>query len=177
MLDRAISKADSKGLDIRFETGDAENPPYADNSFDLIINRHLLWTLPGPQAALDNWNRVLNEGGKAAIIDGVWDDGSFDTKVRKFVSNFCTLIADRQNPWKGYYSDTLKSHLPNAGGTSLENAQQYMHSAGFSDIDHLDLGYIRDLQKQFMPFRRRICYNYNYYMIYGIKIRGNSNEK
>ncbi|MBP2030785.1 ubiquinone/menaquinone biosynthesis C-methylase UbiE [Methanohalophilus levihalophilus] len=169
MLSRAISKAESRGFDMRFETGDAENPPFDDGSFDLVINRHLLWTLPHPQTALDNWKRVLNDGGRAVVIDGVWDDGSFDTKARHFVSNVCSLIADRQNPWKEYYSDTLKSQLPNVGGTSLENARKYMHSAGLSDIGHLDLTHIREVQKKFMPFRRRICYNYNYYMIHGTK--------
>src|SRR5690348_1715233 len=70
MLRAARQKAAAQGLRVRFEEGDAENLPFAPHSFDLAISRHVLWTLPHPEAAIDEWIRVLRPGGRLAIVDG-----------------------------------------------------------------------------------------------------------
>ncbi|MBV8777293.1 MAG: class I SAM-dependent methyltransferase [Alphaproteobacteria bacterium] len=70
MLALARAKAADSGADIRFEEGDAEQLPFAAACFDLVITRHVLWTLPHPEAALDEWIRVLRPGGRLAVIDG-----------------------------------------------------------------------------------------------------------
>jgi ubiquinone/menaquinone biosynthesis C-methylase UbiE len=77
MLAEARRKAAGQGLAIRFEEGDAENLPYPPGSFDLAISRHVLWTLPHPEAAIDEWIRVLRPGGRLAIVDGAqYNDAS-----------------------------------------------------------------------------------------------------
>jgi ubiquinone/menaquinone biosynthesis C-methylase UbiE len=73
MLAEARRKAAERGLSIRFEEGDAEHLPFAPGSFDLAISRHLLWTLPHPQAAMDEWIRVVRPGGRVVIVDGQFD--------------------------------------------------------------------------------------------------------
>jgi ubiquinone/menaquinone biosynthesis C-methylase UbiE len=70
MLALAKEKAASAKAKIRFEHADAENLPFAPASFDLVITRHVLWTLPHPEAAIDEWVRVLRPGGRLAVIDG-----------------------------------------------------------------------------------------------------------
>src|SRR5437868_12109336 len=53
MLAEARRKAASEqGLAVRFEEGDAEALRFSDASFDLVMTRHVLWTLPHPEAAL-----------------------------------------------------------------------------------------------------------------------------
>jgi ubiquinone/menaquinone biosynthesis C-methylase UbiE len=77
MLELAGQKAKAQGLAVRLEAADAENLPYPAGSFDLVISRHVLWTLPHPQAAVDDWLRVLRPGGRLAIIDGAqYNDAS-----------------------------------------------------------------------------------------------------
>ena len=46
MLSVARKKAEQRGLRIQFKLGDAENLPFKDDSFDAVICRHLIWTLP-----------------------------------------------------------------------------------------------------------------------------------
>jgi ubiquinone/menaquinone biosynthesis C-methylase UbiE len=70
MLALANDKAADAGAAIRFEHADAENLPFPAASFDLVITRHVLWTLPHPEAAIDEWKRVLRPGGRLAVIDG-----------------------------------------------------------------------------------------------------------
>jgi ubiquinone/menaquinone biosynthesis C-methylase UbiE len=73
MLAGARRKAAERGLSIRFEEADAENLPFPPASFDMVISRHVLWTLPHPEAAIDGWIRLLRPGGRLALIDGQAD--------------------------------------------------------------------------------------------------------
>jgi ubiquinone/menaquinone biosynthesis C-methylase UbiE len=75
MIEEARRKAAASGLRIRFEEADAEQLPFAPRSFDLVISRHVLWTLPHPQAAIGEWTRVLRAGGRLAVVDGQFDTG------------------------------------------------------------------------------------------------------
>jgi ubiquinone/menaquinone biosynthesis C-methylase UbiE len=70
MVALARQKAAAQGLVVRFEEGDAEQLRFAPKSFDLVISRHVLWTLPHPEVAIDEWLRVLRPGGRLAIVDG-----------------------------------------------------------------------------------------------------------
>jgi ubiquinone/menaquinone biosynthesis C-methylase UbiE len=76
MLAEARRKAAERGVAIRFEEADAEQLPFPPRSFDLAISRHLLWTLPHPEAAIDEWIRVLRPGGRLVVVDGQFDAGA-----------------------------------------------------------------------------------------------------
>jgi ubiquinone/menaquinone biosynthesis C-methylase UbiE len=73
MLAEARRKAVERGASIRFEEADAEQLPFMAGSFDLAISRHLLWTLQHPEAAIDEWIRVLRPGGRLVVVDGQFD--------------------------------------------------------------------------------------------------------
>lgn len=73
MIAAARAKAAEAGLAVRFEEGDAEALRFPPRTFDLAVSRHLLWTLPHPEAAIAEWIRVLRPGGRLAVIDGLAD--------------------------------------------------------------------------------------------------------
>jgi ubiquinone/menaquinone biosynthesis C-methylase UbiE len=171
MLKIAKAKAEASKVDITFEEGDAENPPYENGTFDIVFNRHLLWTLPNPIQAIQNWKRVLKNGGKVVIIDGVWDNGSVETKVRRTASELLTFFVERKNPKKGHcgYSKKLKSSLPLFGGAPLEKVKEYLLAQNFKEIQTFDLKEVRETQKERMPLSEKIFRNYQYYLICGRK--------
>jgi ubiquinone/menaquinone biosynthesis C-methylase UbiE len=70
MLELAKRKAAQAHADITFEEVDAEALPFPPLSFDLVITRHVLWTLPHPETAIDEWIRMLRPDGRLAVIDG-----------------------------------------------------------------------------------------------------------
>jgi len=76
MIAQARRKAAGRAVSIRFEEGDAEHLAFAPAAFDLVISRHVLWTLAHPEAAIDEWRRVLRPGGRLVIVDGQFDAGA-----------------------------------------------------------------------------------------------------
>ena len=83
MLERARAKAAKRGRKIRFLMGDAERTMEPDASYDVITNRHLVWTLVDPLACFREWHRVLRPGGKVLIVDGDFVNPSPLTRLLK----------------------------------------------------------------------------------------------
>jgi len=171
MLKTAETKAKACRADVVFGEGDAENPPFENSSFDIVFSRHLLWTLPDPKKAVENWGRVLRKNGEVVIIDGVWDSGSLADVARRNIGALLILLLERKNPRKGHagYSEELKARLPHAGGTPLEKVNEYLLNTGFKNIQIFDLKEVRKAQKENMPLGERIIRSYQYYLICGRK--------
>ncbi|MEV0303080.1 class I SAM-dependent methyltransferase [Streptomyces prasinus] len=72
MIEQAQEKLRAAGLEGRFLVGDAANPPTGDERFDVLLSRHLVWTLPDPQAALREWTARLRPGGLLIMVEGRW---------------------------------------------------------------------------------------------------------
>lgn len=121
MLAEARKKAAAQGLAARFEEADAENLPYPAASFDLVISRHVLWTLPHPQAAIADWIRVLRPGGRLAIIDGAQYDeaGAPPQRENARTSAEYAAIGDR---------------LPFYGGRPREEIEALLRAHGLVDV-------------------------------------------
>lgn len=169
MLQKARVKAKSSKRKVRFERGDAEKLNSGDESFDVVINRHLLWTLHRPTEAIDEWKRVLKKNGKLIVIDGLWNDGSINHRLCRSVSDLFIMISERKDPRKGWYSKELNCTLPHPFGMKKETAQEYFEAANLRDISAVTLNDIRDIQRKNMPFSQRITYNFTYYLISGCK--------
>ena len=76
MIAQARGKATERGATVRFEEADAEQLPFGPASFDLVISRHVLWTLPHPPEAIGEWIRVLRPGGRLVVVDSQFDAGA-----------------------------------------------------------------------------------------------------
>ncbi|MFF3851106.1 class I SAM-dependent methyltransferase [Streptomyces sp. NPDC002328] len=72
MIQRARSKVAASGLRGRFLVGDAALPPTGDEKFDVLLCRHLVWTLPDPHAALREWTGRVRPGGLLVLVEGRW---------------------------------------------------------------------------------------------------------
>ncbi|MEU8269298.1 class I SAM-dependent methyltransferase [Sphaerisporangium sp. NPDC049002] len=73
MVEQARRKLTTAGFEVAVMVGDAGDPPaQAGTSFDVILSRHLLWTLPDPEDALRRWAGQLRPGGRLVLIEGRW---------------------------------------------------------------------------------------------------------
>ncbi len=99
MLARAREKARKANMPVEFLEGDAENVPFPDKTFEAVINRHVLWTLPNPEKAVSEWIRVLKPGGCLVIIDGDWSHYGLFRKTWRRLANVLILLTEKRNPW------------------------------------------------------------------------------
>ena len=120
MLAEARRKAAERGFAIRFEHADAEQLPFAASSFDLAICRHVLWTLPHPEAAIDEWIRVLRPGGRLAVIDS-----QFDPSV---------LQSGPQNARSSQEYAGIGDKLPFLGGRPQTEIEAVFRAHGLIDV-------------------------------------------
>ncbi|MES2463532.1 MAG: class I SAM-dependent methyltransferase [Armatimonadota bacterium] len=75
MLERARAKARKARQTVQFHLMDAAEPSLGPSQFEVILCRHLLWTLPSPAQALSRWAEMLNPGGRLVLIEGNWYTG------------------------------------------------------------------------------------------------------
>ncbi|MEY9835798.1 class I SAM-dependent methyltransferase [Streptacidiphilus sp. EB103A] len=72
MVEHARAKLTAAGLAGRFLVGDAAAPPTGDQRFDVLLSRHLMWTLPDPHIALTDWIARIRPGGTLVLVEGRW---------------------------------------------------------------------------------------------------------
>ena len=120
MLAEARKKPMAQGVAVRFEEGDAEQLPFAEGSFDLVMTRHVLWTLPHPEQAIDEWIRVLRPGGRLAAMDS-----QFDPSV---------LERSPQNARSSAEYAGIGDRLPFLGGRPQSEIEALLRAHGLADV-------------------------------------------
>lgn len=112
MLERARKKAQTRNLNAAFKVGDAEEPPFEQESFDAIVSRHVLWTLPNPEKAVTQWKRLLKPGGIIVIIDGNFsrNDRTAVQKVWRLMALPLILVTEFRDP--RMLKQDMDEHLP-----------------------------------------------------------------
>jgi ubiquinone/menaquinone biosynthesis C-methylase UbiE len=74
MIDTATKRAKEEGLSeqVKFVLGDSQNLPFADNSFDVVINECAVGIPDNSQKVLDEMLRVAKQNGAVAIHESTW---------------------------------------------------------------------------------------------------------
>jgi ubiquinone/menaquinone biosynthesis C-methylase UbiE len=152
MLIEARRKAASGGVTIRFEEGDAEQLRFARASFDLVMSRHLLWTLAHPEMAIDEWIRVLRPGGRLVIVDGQFDTGDVPPAGSARASAEYAAVGDR---------------LPFLGGRSREQIAALLAAHGLTGVGNDPVLDLVAAQEQRMVDEGRARRTHRRYVVWG----------
>jgi len=72
MVERARVKTLEFAQRVAIQQGDVCVPPIEPVSLDVILARHILWTLPDPRATLVTWCSLLRPGGRFLLVEGRW---------------------------------------------------------------------------------------------------------
>ena len=108
----ARKRAKEAGLEIRFDVGDAEDLPYANNSFDVVISLIGAMFAPRPELVASEFARVLKSGGK---LYGELDCGEYAGKMFKCVSGLFHRLRDLPLQYCG----VMKQRLNNGSRMTL----------------------------------------------------------
>ena len=153
MIEEARRKSATLGVtSVRFEEADAEQLPFMPASFDLVISRHLLWTLPHPEAAIDEWIRVLRPGGRLVVVDGQFDAGAAAPPGSARSSAEYAAVGDQ---------------LPFLGGRSMEQIEALFQAHGLVHVSGDPLFDLVAAQAQRMVEEGRERRTHRRYVVWG----------
>lgn len=76
---------------ISFVQGNAMKLSFDKDSFDVVFSRNLMWNIPFPEEAYEQWIRVLKPGGLMLVFDANWYSYLVDDAKRR------EYEADRKN--------------------------------------------------------------------------------
>lgn len=81
LVEAAKNRAAAEELEIKFEQGDAEDMPYADDSFDLVMTMFGAMFAPRPEVVASELVRVCKPGGRIAMAN--WTPTGFAGQMFK----------------------------------------------------------------------------------------------
>jgi SAM-dependent methyltransferase len=171
MRAEALRKARRMGFAIDIVEGDAEAPDFPPHTFDVVISRHLVWTLPDPVSAVRAWKKLLKPGGRVVIIDGVWTPRNLPGRIRHFWVDLIRRFKrnGHHSAWKKEYVQNV-THLPFFGGAEPEKIEALLRDGGFKEIARDDMHAILAHERRHGPLEYRLAYTKNRrYLIRGKK--------
>jgi SAM-dependent methyltransferase len=114
MLGRLRERAATEDLEVETVIAPATEPPR--RAFDVVIERHLLWTLPDPVGALSSWHAVAPRG-RLVLVESVWGAADPIEALRGAASRLLGRLRHLPPEHHAEYSDELRSSLPLGRGT------------------------------------------------------------
>lgn len=119
MLARLADKAAQEELEVRTVEGDASSPP--TEGFDVVVERHVLWTLPDPARALDGWRKAAPTG-RLVLFESVWGRAGGPAGEARSAARDALRRLRREPPdHHSEYDPSLRARLPLGGGTTPES--------------------------------------------------------
>jgi SAM-dependent methyltransferase len=115
MLGHARRKAEGRGLRLEAVVGPATEPP--PGPFDAVLERHVLWTTPDPEAALRAWREVA-PGGRLVLFEGVFNRTGSMFKLRGALSQALRRALGVPHDHHAHYEPDLLAALPLASAVS-----------------------------------------------------------
>ena len=86
LLERGKARASAEGLAVQFEEADAENLPYADASFDVVLSTFGVMFTPNQQRAASELARVCKSGGTIGLAN--WTPAGFIGELFKLIGRY-----------------------------------------------------------------------------------------
>jgi ubiquinone/menaquinone biosynthesis C-methylase UbiE len=171
MVERAKELAGERGLKAKFAVADAEGLPETEGTYERVINRNVLWTLPEPEKALADWYRVLEPGGSLVVVDGDWFDEPLSYRFQRFLGSVLILLATRRNPWAARrrlrrgYDGSFEKHLPLRSPGNRRRFPELIAAAGFTDVRLVDLPEIDAAEKARLKLAERLVQPHRFFAV------------
>ena len=109
LLEQARERAESKNLTIQFDEGDAENLPYGDASFDVVVSMFGAMFAPRPELVASELVRVCRPGGRIAMAN--WTPEGFVGQMFKINGKHVPPPPNMASPIKWGDEETVRERL------------------------------------------------------------------
>jgi len=131
MLARLSAAAGAEGLDIAVVVAPAHQPPSSPPGFDAVMERHLLWTLPDPGAALAAW-RAAAPDGRLVAIESLWGEADRVEAWRGRAHKLVKRVRGTAPDHHGSYPDDVRGALPLGTGTHPRAVTHLVGKSGWT---------------------------------------------
>ena len=109
MLNRQGPKAESEGLTIQVDEGDAEDLPYGDAAFDTVVSMFGAMFAPRPELVAAELLRVCRPGGRIAMAN--WTPEGFIGQMFKTTRKHVPPPPTMPSPLKWGDEETVRERL------------------------------------------------------------------
>ncbi|HZS04799.1 MAG TPA: class I SAM-dependent methyltransferase [Blastocatellia bacterium] len=109
LIEQARARAAAEGLKIQFDEGDAEQLPYEDASFDLIVTMFGAMFAPRPEKVVAELRRVCRPGGRIAMAN--WTPTGFIGQMFKTTASHVPPPPNMPSPVKWGDEETVRERL------------------------------------------------------------------
>ncbi|MGH9797637.1 MAG: methyltransferase domain-containing protein, partial [Candidatus Polarisedimenticolia bacterium] len=86
LLDAGLRRADAEGLTIRFQEADAEDLPFPDGSFDVVLSTFGVMFTPDQERAAAELARVCKPGGRIGLAN--WTPDGFVGRMFQIIGRY-----------------------------------------------------------------------------------------
>lgn len=114
MLEHLGRRAAAEGLTVETAVGPATDPP--SGRFDVVMERHLLWTLPDPATALSAW-RASAPDGRLLLVESLWGEADPVERIRGAARRILHRVRGAGPEHHAEYGSVLRRALPLGAGT------------------------------------------------------------
>ncbi|MET0800811.1 MAG: class I SAM-dependent methyltransferase [Actinomycetota bacterium] len=132
MLSKARLKAEDRGLELAFEVGSAMTPP--EGPFDVVMERHVLWTMPDPAGALRAWRDVTAPGGRVVLFEGLWGSRATAHRAKRAIADVVRRVMGAEDHHHALYPDEVLASLPLARMSSPTPLVEAVYEAGWTGV-------------------------------------------
>jgi phosphatidylethanolamine/phosphatidyl-N-methylethanolamine N-methyltransferase len=105
MLQKAKARVSQLALThvVRLEVMDAEHLSFPDASFDVVVATYVVSTCPNPEAALDEFARVVKPGGEIVLANRVGAEAGLRRSVEEMLRPIACWLGWRLDfPWNRF---------------------------------------------------------------------------
>ena len=148
LLDEGRQRAKAEGLEVDFREGDAEELPFEDASFEVVLSTLGVMFAPNQQKAADELLRVCKPGGKIGMIN--WVPDGYVGNLFKTIGKYVPPPAGLKPPFRWGTEEGL-DELLNGGIGSLQSRRRTFVWRFLSARHHVEFmrGYYGPLNKAF----------------------------
>lgn len=110
MVERTAARAESLDYDVSACIGDAQELPFEDDAFDVVLLHLVLSVVPDPDAVLAGTERVLAPDGQISVFDKFVPDGTTPSLLRRAANPLARVL----------FSDLTRTLEPMLSDTALD---------------------------------------------------------
>ena len=163
MIMTAESLAADRELPCQFVYGDAEEPPFPPESFDVVLSRRLLFNLPQPERAFAAWRDLVKPGGLVISMDSDPSEASAPVKtLRRWLGLAVARVSGYREPPQPYRLDPKRFQMPHDRFPLIKSpsamVRPFIEAQGLTKIELVYADRVRKARRSMEPLIERLLH-------------------